>query len=83
MNVWFVFSILLLLCLIPCGLVSLRGAVMERMLALQTAQIIMVFTILLTAEGLHRTIYQDVALTLAIMSFVSSLAFIRFLERWL
>ncbi len=83
MNIWFVFAILLLLCLIPCGIVSLRGAVMERVLALQVTQIIMVFTMLLIVEGLHRPILLDVALTLAVITFTSSLAFTRFLERWL
>ena len=83
MNIWFVFSIFLLLCLIPCGIVSLRGSEMERLLGLQSAQLIMVFAVFLIAEGLQRAIFLDVALTLAIMSFASSLVFIRFLERWL
>lgn len=56
---------------------------MERLLGLQSAQLIMVFAVFLIAEGLQRAIFLDVALTLAIMSFASSLVFIRFLERWL
>jgi multicomponent Na+:H+ antiporter subunit F len=83
MNAWLVFATVLLFCLVPCGIVCMRGKVMDRLVALELAQIITILLLLLLAEGFHRAIYDDVALTLAILSFASSLAFIRFLERWL
>jgi len=83
MNAWLVFATILLICLVPCGIVCMRGKVMDRLVALELAQIITILLLLLLAEGFHRAIYDDVALTLAILSFASSLAFVRFLERWL
>lgn len=83
MNFWLIFATILLLSLVPCGILCMRGKVMDRLVAIELAQIIAILLLLLLAEGYHRAIYDDVALTLAILSFASSLAFIRFLERWL
>jgi multicomponent Na+:H+ antiporter subunit F len=83
MNVWLVFAGLLLLNLIPCGWICLRGSIMERFAALQMAQILTVLVLLLLAEGYRRAIYFDLALVMAVLCFASGLVYVRFLERWL
>ena len=83
MNAWFVTAIALLLALVPCGITCLRGKTMDRLVALQLAGVITVLALLMLAVGYRRAPYFDVALTLAILSAAGSLAFVRFLERWL
>lgn len=83
MNLWLWFAGLLLPALIPCGIVLLRGQILERFVALQMAQIVTVLAMLLLAEGYHRDIYFDMALVLAVLAFPAGLVFVRFLERWL
>jgi multicomponent Na+:H+ antiporter subunit F len=40
--------------------------------------------LLLLAEGFHRSVYFELALVLAAMSFVGALVFVRFIgDRWL
>jgi multisubunit Na+/H+ antiporter MnhF subunit len=56
---------------------------MDRLVALQLAGVITVLALLMLAVGYRRAPYFDVALTLAILSAAGSLAFVRFLERWL
>jgi multicomponent Na+:H+ antiporter subunit F len=82
-NFWFIFADVLLFCFIPCGIICLRGKVMDRLVALELAQVIAILLLLSIAEGNHRAFYFDIALTMTILSFAGTLAFIRFLERWL
>lgn len=80
---WLTAAAALLLGLIPCAYVVLRGSLMERFVGLQMAQIITTLALVLLAEGYHRSVYFDMSLTLAVLSFGSGLVFARFLERWL
>lgn len=73
----------MLLALVPCGLRLLFGTTMERLLGLQMASTVVVFALLLFAEGCARGIYFDVALTLALLSFAGGQTYARLLERWL
>lgn len=83
MNVWLITATALLLALVPCGITCLRGKAMDRLVALQLAGVITVLALLMLAVGFGRAPYFDVALTLAILSAAGSLAYVRFLERWL
>ncbi len=83
MNLWLIGAIALLLCLIPCGLVCLRGDPIDRLVGLEGAGIIATMTFMLLAEGMHRAPFYDLALTLALLSFAGGLVFTRFLERWM
>jgi multicomponent Na+:H+ antiporter subunit F len=83
MNIWLIASAILLLCMLPCGWLCLRGSVMERFAALQMSQVLAVLVLLLLAEGYRRAIYFDLALVMAVLSFASGLVYVRFLERWL
>jgi multicomponent Na+:H+ antiporter subunit F len=83
MNLWLVAASALLLGLIPCCVSVLRGLVMDRFVALQMAQIIIVLSLVMMAEGYGRSIYLDIPLALAVLALGGGLVFVRFLERWL
>jgi multisubunit Na+/H+ antiporter MnhF subunit len=69
-NVWLVAATTLLVALVPCGWVVLRGRLTD--------------ALVLLAEGFHRSSYFVLPLVLGGLSFVGSLVFIRFLgDRWL
>jgi multisubunit Na+/H+ antiporter MnhF subunit len=83
-NVWLVAATVLLAGLIPCGWVLLRGQLLDALVALELTSTLATVTLLLLAEGFHRSSYFTVPLVLAAVSFVGGLIFVRFLgERWL
>ena len=53
---------------------------MEGLVALQLAGEIVALVLLLLAEGFQRQPFADLALILAVLSFVGSLVFMRFME---
>jgi multicomponent Na+:H+ antiporter subunit F len=67
--------------LVPCLAVSLRASAMEGLVALELAGMISVLVLLLLAEGFQRQPFVDLALVLAVLSFVGTLAFVRYMER--
>ena len=83
MTLWLTAATGMLLGLGPCCIVVLRGRMMERFVALQMAQVIVVLAMVLMAIGYGRSIYLDVALAMSALSLASGLVFVRFLERWL
>ena len=84
MNVWLIGATALLAGLLPCGWVVLRGRLTEALVGLELASTIVTVVLVLLAEGSHRSSYFTLPLVLAALSFVGTLAFIRFLgDRWL
>ncbi len=82
MNEWILAAIVLVLGgIVPCLVVSIRASVMEGLVALELAGVITVLVLLLLAEGFQRQPFVDLALTLALLSFVGALAFVRYMER--
>ena len=69
--------------LIPCGVLCMRGPLVNRLIGLEGAAASMSLILLLLAEGSERAMLFDLALTLALLTFGGGLVFIRFLERWL
>jgi multisubunit Na+/H+ antiporter MnhF subunit len=83
-NVWLVAATTLLVALVPCGWVLLRGQALEALVALEFASTLVTVVLVLLAEGFHRSSYFVLPLVLGGLSFVGSLVFIRFLgDRWL
>jgi multicomponent Na+:H+ antiporter subunit F len=82
MNAWLVAATILLLGLIPCGVVMLRGSVVEALVGLQMAGILETVVLVLLAEGFDRPPFFDLALVLALLSLAGGLVFARMLERW-
>ncbi len=83
MNAWLAAATAMIFCLIPCGIVCLRGRAIDRLVALEATSTICVLILMLLAEGFGRLPFFDLALTLALLSFAGGLVFARFLERWL
>jgi multisubunit Na+/H+ antiporter MnhF subunit len=83
-NVWLIGATALLAGLIPCGWVLLRGRRTDALVALELGSTIVTVVLVLLAQGFHRSSYFTLPLVLAALSFVGTLAFIRFLgDRWL
>jgi multicomponent Na+:H+ antiporter subunit F len=83
-NVWLVAATVLLAGLVPCGWVLLRGRIEDALVAVELVSTLVTVVLLLLAEGFHRSIYFELALVLAAMSFVGALVFVRFIgDRWL
>lgn len=82
MNEWTLAAIVLVIGgIAPCLVVSMRASVMEGLVALELAGNITVLVLLLLAEGFQREPFVDLALVLAVVSFVGMLAFARYMER--
>ena len=80
---WLAATLALLAGLVPCGIVCLRGDVVERLVGLEMAGVVVTLVLLLLAQVFGRVVYVDLALALALLSFAGGLVFARFLERFL
>ena len=72
-----------LVALLADGLYTARGPVTDRLVGLELGGVLATMALLLLAEGYDRDIYFDLAIVVAAVSFIGSLVFARFLERWL
>jgi multicomponent Na+:H+ antiporter subunit F len=82
-NGFVVAAIAMLLGIIPCGVVVLRGQLMAAVVAYEAISSIIVMVLLLLAEGFSRSGEFELPVLLAVLLFGSGLVFVRFLERWL
>ncbi len=82
MNAWLMAATILLLGLVPCAAVMLRGSTVEALVGLQMAGVLETVVLLLLAEGFHRPPFFDLALVLALLTLAGGLVFARMLERW-
>ena len=83
MNVWLGAAIALLVALVPCGVLCLRGDVVRRLTGLALAGVIVTLELELLAQATHRAYLYDLALVQAVLTLGAGLVFARFLERWL
>jgi multisubunit Na+/H+ antiporter MnhF subunit len=82
MNVWLIAATVLLLGLVPCAVVMVRGSMVEALVGLQMASVLETVVLLLLAEGFHRPPFFDLALVLGLLALAGGLVFARMLERW-
>ncbi len=81
MNEWVIAAVVLLIAgTLPLGLTCLLSDAIEGLVALSLTGVIATLVLLLLAEGFHRQPFVDLAVALAVMSFIGSVAFVRFLE---
>lgn len=57
------------------------GSVLSRLVGMQLAGTVVALVLLLVADGAGRSVYVDLALVLALLSFAGSLVFLRFVQR--
>ena len=83
MNVWLWAATVLLAALVPSLVVGFRSsAPFERLVALEVAGTITTLVLLLLAQGFDRTLFFDLSLVMALLSFGGALVYAHFLERW-
>jgi multicomponent Na+:H+ antiporter subunit F len=83
MNGFVIAAIAMLVAVIPCGIVVVRGKVMDAVVAYEAVSSIVVMVLVLLAEGFRRSGEFELPVLLAVLLFGSGLVFVRFLERWL
>lgn len=83
MNAWLAAAIALLIGLLPCAFVCLRGETIHRLVAFELAGIVEALVLVLLAEAFQRDVFFDVAVVLAFLSLAGGLVFAHFIERWL
>jgi multisubunit Na+/H+ antiporter MnhF subunit len=82
MNEWLLAAALILLGgIVPCGIVCFLAPPIEALVALELAGVLTSVALILFAEGIHRQPFADLAIVLAALGFVGTLAYARFLER--
>jgi multisubunit Na+/H+ antiporter MnhF subunit len=80
-NEFLIAALVLLAAMVPLGWVCFRSTAIEGLVALQLAGTNGALIMLTVSEGIHRQPFADLALVLALTSFVGTLAFSYFLER--
>ena len=83
MSVWLLASSALMLGIVPCVLLAVRGNVVDRLIALELASVFTVLALLTFEQGEQRQSFFDVSLALAVLAFPSSLLFAEVFRRWL
>ena len=83
MSAWHVAALVLLIGLLPCMAVCLRGSPMDRLVGLEMAGTLDTLILLVLAAAYEQAIFFDLAVVLALVTFAGGLVFARFLERWL
>lgn len=73
--------VLVVLALSLSSLAVSRGSSMDRLVGLETLTVVAACVLLLLSDAFGRSVYVDVALVLALLSFAGSLVFARFLGR--
>lgn len=83
MSAFVIAAIAMLAAVIPCGIVMLRGKIMEAVVAYEAVSSIVIIVLVLLAEGFRRSGEFELPVLLAMLILGSGLVFVRFLERWL
>jgi multisubunit Na+/H+ antiporter MnhF subunit len=79
-NGWLWAATVLVAALVPLTVLCARLPAPEGVVALEAAGIDAVLALLLIAEGTRREPFGDLALVLAVASFVGAIAYLRFVE---
>jgi multisubunit Na+/H+ antiporter MnhF subunit len=78
-NGFVVAAIAMLLALIPCGVVLVRGSAIEAVVAFEAISAVVVIVLILLSEGFRRSGEFELPVHLAVLVFASGLVFVRFL----
>jgi multisubunit Na+/H+ antiporter MnhF subunit len=80
MNKWEIAAIVLAAAIVPCVGVCMLSSAASALAALEVASTLGATALVALAEGFHRQPFIDLALVLAVLSVVGSLAFARIME---
>jgi multisubunit Na+/H+ antiporter MnhF subunit len=81
MNEWLWAAAVLSAALVPLAVVAVRAPLTSAIVALEAASADAALALLLIAQGTERQPFADLALILAIVSYLGAIAFLRFLAR--
>jgi len=82
-NQWLVAAIGFLVLLLWAGILAMRGELFDRVVAMELSSTLTALLLVLLAQGFGRDVYFDLAVVTAVVSFVGTLFYLRFLESWL
>jgi multicomponent Na+:H+ antiporter subunit F len=82
-TLWLAAAAAFLVLGVAAGLRTVRGSVMDRVVAMQLTSTLASIALLLLAQGFDRDVYFDLAIVFAVMSIVGTLVYLRALEWWL
>jgi multicomponent Na+:H+ antiporter subunit F len=82
-NSFVIAAIAMLVAVIPCGIVVIRGQLMDAVVAYEAITSVVLMALVLLAAGFRRPGEFELPVLLALLLFGSGLVFVRFLERWL
>jgi multisubunit Na+/H+ antiporter MnhF subunit len=80
MNEWELAAIVLMAAIVPCVGVCLFASAAAALAALEVASTLATTALIVLSEGFHRQPFIDLAVVLAVLSVVGSLAFARLME---
>ncbi len=83
MSAFVIAAIAMLVAVIPCGIVMLRGKIMEAVVAYEAIGSVIIIVLVLLAQGFGRSGEFELPVLLAMLILGGGLVFVRFLERWL
>ena len=83
MNAFVAAAVAMLVAIVPCGFLLVRGTIMDAVVAYEAITAIAVMVLILLAEGFRRSGEFELPVLLAVLMFGSGLVFVRLLERWL
>lgn len=82
MTVWLVAAVFLLVLAGVAGAFTLRGALVERIVALELCATLVTLALVALAQGFDRDVYIDLAVVTVAASFVGSLLYAHVAEAW-
>jgi multisubunit Na+/H+ antiporter MnhF subunit len=82
-NSFVIAAIAMLVAVVPCGIVMVRGQLMDAVVAYEAISSVVLMVLVLLAEGFRRSGEFELPVLLALLLFGSGLVLVRFLERWL
>ena len=80
MNEWEIAAIVLMAAIVPCVAVCTFATAAAALAALEVAGTLATTALIVLSEGFHRQPFVDLAVVLAVLSVVGSLAFARLME---
>lgn len=83
MSAFLVTAIFLLVAVVPCGIVVLRGPAMDAVVAFEAIGSNIVMALALIAGGFNRSGEFELPLLSAVLIYGSGLVYVRFMERGL
>ncbi|MGH9103215.1 MAG: monovalent cation/H+ antiporter complex subunit F [Acidimicrobiales bacterium] len=83
MNGFVAAAVAMLLAVVPCTIVLVRGKLMEAVVAFEVISSVVVMVLVLLSQGFGRSGEFELPVVLAVLLFGSGLVFVRALERWL